>query len=88
MKLLTKLDRDSLTNATCLGESNEFAVYALGDDTYALVHRHEGTDWEAITISGDGAFRVGSLLIDVMRHLYRDTAMNLSEAKHHTPSPR
>jgi len=82
MKLLTKLDRDSLADAKCLAESNEFAVFALGDDTYALVHRHEGTDWEAITISGDGVFRVGELLTDVMRHLYRDMAKALSESKH------
>jgi hypothetical protein len=82
MKLLTKVDQESLASAKCLAESSEYAVYALGDDNYALVHRHEGTEWEAITISGDGVFRVGELLTDVMRHLYRDMAKSLSEAKH------
>ncbi|MGP6157182.1 MAG: hypothetical protein ACLPYS_06685 [Vulcanimicrobiaceae bacterium] len=81
MKLLTTVDRDSLKGAKCVAESNEFAVYALGDETYALVHRHEGTDWEAITISGDGVFRVGELLTSVMRDLYRDMAMSVSEAR-------
>jgi hypothetical protein len=81
MKLLATVDRESLKTAKCIGESNEFAIYALGDDTYALVHRHEGTAWEAITISGDGVFRVGSLLTEVMRDLYRDMAMSLSESK-------
>jgi hypothetical protein len=82
MKLLTKVDPASLADSPCLAESNELAVYVLGDDTYALVHRHEGTEWEAITISGDGVFRVGSLLVDVMRHLYRGVASNLSSVKH------
>jgi len=82
MKLLTKFDQDTVAGMKCLAESNEFAVYAIGDDTYALVHRHEGTEWEAITISGDGVFRVGELLIDAMRHLYREMAKSLSEAKH------
>jgi hypothetical protein len=82
MKLLTKFDQDAVAGMKCLAESNEFAVYSIGDDTYALVHRHEGTEWEGISISGDGVFRVGTLLIDAMRHLYRDTAKSLSEAKH------
>jgi hypothetical protein len=43
-----------------------------------LVQRHNGTPWTALRLSGDGIFRVGSLLIDAMRHLYRDVASNLS----------
>ena len=82
MKLLTQVDRDTLSDATCVAESNEFAVYALGSETFALVHRHEGTEWEGITISGDGVFRVTALLTDVTRQLYRDMARNLSEAQH------
>lgn len=82
MKLLTKFDQETVAGMPCLAESNEFAVYSLGEDTYALVHRHEGTEWEAITISGDGVFRAGELMIDAMRHLYRDMAKSLSETKH------
>jgi hypothetical protein len=63
---------------TPLAESDQFAIYAQGDDTYLLVQRHNGTPWTAVRLSGDGLFRVGALLVDAMRHLYRDVASSLS----------
>ena len=78
MKLEQRLDRAALESARLVAESNEFAIYDVGNDTYTLVHRHEGVDWQGITISGDGLFRVGELLALAMRSLYRDIAGELS----------
>ncbi|MBV8531638.1 MAG: hypothetical protein JO104_09995 [Candidatus Eremiobacteraeota bacterium] len=78
MKLEQRLDRAALESARLVAESNEFAIYDVGNDTYTLVHRHEGVDWQGITISGDGLFRVGELLALAMRSLYRDVAGELS----------
>lgn len=74
----TKVDKTSLANSVPLAESDQFAIYAVGDDTYLLVQRHEGTDWMALRVSGDGVFRVASLLSEATRHLYRDIAAKLA----------
>lgn len=81
MKLVQNIDPDALANARLVAESNEFAIYDVGSDTYTLVHRHEGVDWQAITISGDGLFRVGELLARATRSLYRDVAGELSRER-------
>ncbi|MEO6991230.1 MAG: hypothetical protein ABI346_01275 [Candidatus Baltobacteraceae bacterium] len=78
MKLVTTIDRETLKDATLVADSNEFAIFDVGNDTFALVHRHEGVDWQAITISGDGLFRVGEMLAKATRSLYRDVASDLS----------
>jgi hypothetical protein len=78
MNFIEEIDRDELARMTPVAESDQFAIYAVGADTYVLVQRHAGTPWTALQLSGDGIFRVGSLLIDAMRHLYRDVASNLS----------
>ena len=39
MKLVTAIDVHALEDATLIAESNEFAIYDVGSDTYALVHR-------------------------------------------------
>jgi hypothetical protein len=78
MKLEQRIDRATLDGARLVAESNEFAIYDVGNDSYTLVHRHEGVDWQGITISGDGLFRVGELLARAMRSLYRDVAAELS----------
>jgi hypothetical protein len=78
MKLEQRVDRAALEEARLVAESNEFAIYDVGNDTYTLVHRHEGVEWQGITISGDGLFRVGELLALAMRSLYRDVAAELS----------
>jgi len=64
-----------------IAESSEFAIYAVGNDTYTLVHRHKAVAWQAITLSGDGLFRVSELLVGATRALYRDVALDLSNSK-------
>lgn len=82
MKLVNTIDVAALEHASLIAESNEFAVYDVGRDTYALVHRHEGVEWQAITISGDGVFRVLELLARTTRTLYRGVASDLSKQQH------
>jgi hypothetical protein len=74
MKVLTTVDHSLLERSTCLAESNEFAIFRLDNDTFALVQRHQGVDWQGITLSGDSLFRVGELLAKATRTLYRDLA--------------
>ena len=81
MKLVERFDRDALAGARLIAESSEFAIFDVGNDTYALVHRHEGIQWQGITISGDGLFRVAELVARATRSLYRDVALDLSKAK-------
>ena len=75
---VTQVDRERFAGLTPISESDQFAIYAVGDDTYVLVQRHQAMAWTGVTLSGDGIFRVGSLLVNAMRHLYRDVASNLS----------
>jgi hypothetical protein len=86
MKLIAAIDQSGLENARLIAESNEFAVYDVGSDTYALVHRHEAVEWQAIAISGDGLFRVSELLVRAARELYRDVAAEFSMCKRTPPS--
>ena len=74
MELHTTVNPANLQDAQCIAESGEFALYARGRDSYLLVQRHAGTPWSAISVSGDGVFRIGRLFVDAMRHLYRDIA--------------
>ncbi len=85
MELFTTIDRKELEQTRCLAESGEFAIYARDQDSYLLVQRHGGTPWSGISISGDGVFRIGGLLVDAMRHLYRDVA---SEVHSKAPTAR
>lgn len=78
MKLVNTIDAKALEGAHLIAESNEFAIYDVGNDTYALVHRHASVEWQAITISGDGIFRVLEILARATRTLYRDVAADLS----------
>ncbi len=77
MKLMPTVDRELLERSTCLAESDEFAIYRLQNDTFALIHRHQGTEWQGITLSGDGLFRVSELWAKAARTLYRDLASRL-----------
>ncbi len=72
---------DTLSPERLVAESNEFAIYDVGNDTYALVHRHQGVEWQAITISGDGLFRIAELLAGATRALHRDVACDLSRRR-------
>jgi hypothetical protein len=78
MNFIEQIDKSALEGKAPIAESDQFAIYAVGGDTYLLVQRHQGTPWTGVEFSGDGVFRVGSLLVDAMRHLYRDVASNLS----------
>src|SRR5665213_3127984 len=61
-----------------VAESNQFAVYAIGLETYLLVQRHDSLPWTGIELSGDGLFRISGLLGEATRDLYRDVAGKLS----------
>jgi hypothetical protein len=81
VKLVAAIDAKVLEDATLIAESNEFAIYDVGSDTYALVHRHAAVEWQAITISGDALFRVLEILAQATRTLYRDVASDLSKER-------
>ena len=81
LKLVTAINAEALEQATLIAESNEFAIYDIGNDTYALVHRHAAVEWQAIMISGDGLFRVLEILAVATRTLYRDVASDLSRQR-------
>lgn len=72
------IDQASVEGLEPIAESDSFAIYALGNQTYLLVQRHQGTPWMGLRISGDGLFRISALLNDAMRHLYRELASRLS----------
>lgn len=81
MKLVETTDPEAFASERLIAESNEFAIYDVGNDTYALVHRHKAVAWQAIMISGDGLFRVSELLAVATRALYRDVACDLSHQR-------
>jgi hypothetical protein len=81
LKLVNAISAQVLEHAKLIAESNEFAIYDVGNDTYALVHRHAAVEWQAITISGDGLFRVLEILSQATRTLYRDVASDLSKQR-------
>ncbi|HZV77410.1 MAG TPA: hypothetical protein VFF63_06615 [Candidatus Babeliales bacterium] len=81
MKLVESIDRATLEKGRLIAESSEFAIFDVGNDTYALVHRHEAVAWQGITISGDGLFRVAELVARATRSLYRDVASELSKER-------
>jgi len=81
MKLVESIDRSMLERGRLIAESSEFAIFDVGYDTYALVHRHEAVDWQGITISGDGLFRVAELIAGATRSLYRGVAAELSKER-------
>jgi len=78
MDFIEGIDPSTVKDLEKLGESNLFVIYAAGDQTYLLVQRHSGIPWTGLRFSGDGVFRIASLLGDAMRHLYRDLASHLS----------
>jgi hypothetical protein len=81
MKLVERFDGAMLENGRLVAESSEFAIFDVGNDTYALVHRHEAVAWQGIMISGDGLFRIAELLGQATRALYRDVAGELSKER-------
>lgn len=78
MHFNAQIDQSSFEGLERIAESDQFVIYAAGNQTYLLVQRHHGTPWMALRISGDGLFRISALLNDAMRHLYREVASRLS----------
>jgi hypothetical protein len=74
----TNVDKSTLELLEPLAESDQLALYAVGDQTYLLVQRHQGTQWTGLQVSGDGVFRFASLLADATRHMYKDVSSRLS----------
>jgi hypothetical protein len=81
MNFVEDIDPDAFEELTPLAESDQFCIYALGDDTYMLLQRHEGTPWTGLRLSGDGLFRVSALINEAMRDVYRHVASRLSPAR-------
>jgi hypothetical protein len=73
-----QIDQSSFEGLEQIAESDQFVIYAAGNQTYVLVQRHQGTPWMALRISGDGLFRISALLNEATRHLYREVASRLS----------
>lgn len=78
MDFIERIDKATLDGLKPIAESDLFALYAVGEQTYLLVQRHQGTPWMALRLSGDGLFRISSLLGEATRHLYREVASRLS----------
>jgi hypothetical protein len=79
---IDRVDRSVLEGNPPIAESDQFAIYALGDEAYLLVQRHAAMPWTGLRVSGDGLFRVAALFADATRHLYRDVASQLSPVRH------
>jgi hypothetical protein len=78
MDFVSTISPSELIGIKLIDESNQFAIYATGLETYLLVQRHESIPWTGILISGDGLFRMSGLLGAATRDLYRDLAANQS----------
>jgi hypothetical protein len=78
MEFVTTIAPADLVGIKLVAESNQFAVYATGCDTYLLVQRHSGMPWTGMLLSGDGLFRVSCLLSEATRDLYREVAAQRS----------
>jgi hypothetical protein len=86
MEFVTTIAPADLVGIKLVSESNQFAVYATGCDTYLLVQRHAGMPWTGMLLSGDGLFRVSCLLSEATRDLYRQVAAQLSPANRPLPA--
>jgi hypothetical protein len=78
MDFVSNIAPSELIGIKLIAESNQFAIYATGLETYLLVQRHESIPWTGILISGDSLFRISGLLGAATRDLYRELAANLS----------
>ena len=78
MDLITDIYEADLVGIKLVAESNQFAIYATGAETYLLVQRHAGMPWTGVRFSGDALFRVSGLLGEAARDSYREMAARLS----------
>ena len=58
MHFNAQIDQSNFEDLEQIAESDQFVIYAAGNQTYVLVQRHQGTPWMALRISGDGLFRI------------------------------
>ena len=86
MDFVNEISSADLVGIKLVAESNQFAIYATGLETYLLIQRHESMPWTGILLSGDGLFRISGLLGEATRDLYRDLAGKLSPANHEPPA--
>ncbi len=86
MEFITDIAPSDLTGVKMIAESNQFAIYACGTDTYLLVQRHAGMPWTGLHLSGDGVFRITGLLTEAARDLYREVAGQLSPIRRQEPA--
>lgn len=86
MDFVSDISPSDLVGIKLVGESNQFAIYATGLETYLLIQRHESMPWTGILLSGDGLFRISGLLGEATRDLYRDLACKLSPSNHDLPT--
>ena len=86
MDLITDIHEADLVGIKLVAESNQFAIYATGVETYLLVQRHAGMPWTGVRFSGDAVFRVSGLLTEATRDLYRDMATRLSPINRPEPA--
>ena len=82
MDFVNTISPNDLVGIKLVAESNQFAIYATGRETYLLIQRHESMPWTGILLSGDGVFRISSLLSEATRDLYREVAGQLSPSNH------
>ena len=78
MDFVSTIAPTDLFGIKLVAESNQFAIYATGLETYLLVQRHDSLPWTGIVLSGDGLFRISGLLGEATRDLYREVAGKLS----------
>jgi hypothetical protein len=78
MDFVSTISPTDLVGIKLVAESNQFAIYATGLETYLLIQRHESVPWTGILLSGDGLFRISALLGAATRDLYREVAGKLS----------
>lgn len=86
MDFVTAISPADLVGIKLVAESNQFAIYATGCETYLLVQRHESMPWTGIQLSGDGVFRISGLLSEATRDLYREVAGQLSPTNRELPT--
>ncbi len=45
-----QVDKAEFEGLEQISESDQFAIYAVGNQTYLLVQRHQGTPWMALRL--------------------------------------
>jgi hypothetical protein len=86
MDFISSIAPADLLGIKLVAESDQFAIYAIGLETYLLVQRDDSLSWTGIEFCGDGLFRISGLLAEATRDLYREVAGKLSPSNRAQPS--